>query len=63
MADLKGVYAAPTKETTLNELELFKDKQDSQYPKNYKSRHDNWATLSTYFKYPEADRWLIYTTS
>ena len=63
MADLKLVYAAPTEETALNELELFKDKWDSKYPKIYKSWHDNWATLSTYFKYPEAVRRLIYTTN
>ena len=50
-------------ETALNELELFKDKWDSKYPKIYKSWHDNWATLSTYFKYPEAVRRLIYTTN
>ena len=37
MADLKLVYAAPTEETVLNELELFKDKWDSKYPKIYKS--------------------------
>ena len=49
MSDLKRVYAAPTEETTLNELELFKDKWDSKYPKIYKSWNDNWATLSTYF--------------
>ena len=61
MADLKLVYAAPTEETALNELELFKDKWDSKYPKIYKSWHDNWATLSTYFKYPEAVRRLLYT--
>ncbi len=63
MADLKLVYAAPTEETALNELELFQDKWDSKYPKIYKSWHDNWATLSTYFKYPEAVRRLIYTTN
>ena len=63
MADLKLVYAAPTEETALNELELFKDKWDVKYPKIYKSWHDNWATLSTYFKYPEAVRRLIYTTN
>ena len=63
MSDLKRVYAAPTEETTLNELELFKDKWDSKYPKIYKSWHDNWAALSTYFKYPEAVRRLIYTTN
>ena len=61
MADLKLVYAAPMEETALNELELFKDKWDSKYPKIYKFWNDNWATLSTYFKYPEAVRCLIYT--
>ena len=50
------------KETALNELELFKDKWDSS-TEIYKSWHDNWATLSTYFKYPEAVRRLIYTTN
>ncbi len=63
MADLKLVYAAPSEEIDLNELELFKDKWDSKHPKVYKSWHDNWATLSTYFKYPEAVRRLIYTTN
>ena len=63
MSDLKRVYAAPTEETARNELELFRDKWDAKYPKIYKSWHDNWATLSTYFKYPEAVRRLIYTTN
>ena len=58
-----GDEPQPTEETALNELELFKDKWDSKYPKIYKSWHDNWATLSTYFKYPEAVRRLIYTTN
>ena len=35
----------------------------AKYPKIYKSWHNNWATLSTYFKYPEAVRRLIYTTN
>ena len=63
IADLKQVYAAPTEETALNELELFKDKWDTKYPKIYKSWHDNGAMLSTYYKYPEAVRRLIYTTN
>lgn len=37
MSDLKRVYAAPTEETALNELELFRDKWDAKYPKIYKS--------------------------
>lgn len=31
MADLKLVYGAPTEETALNELELFKDKCSPVY--------------------------------
>lgn len=63
MTNLKLVYAALTEEIVLNELELFKDKWNSKHPKTYKSWHDNWAILSTYFKYPEAVRRLIYTTN
>ena len=63
MDDLKRVYAASTEETALNELELFGNKWNSKYPKIYKSWRDNWITLSTYFKYPETIRRLIYTTN
>lgn len=63
MADLKLVYAALTEETALKELEWFKDKWDAKYPKIYQSWNNNWATLSTYFKYPETVRRLIYTTN
>ena len=63
MADLKLVYDDPAEESAIEELELFKDKWDFKYPKIYKSWHDNWATLSTYFKYPEAVRRLFYTTN
>lgn len=60
MADLKRVYAAPTEETALNELELFEAKWDPIYSKIYKSWPDNWAALFTYFKYSETVRCLIY---
>ena len=33
------------------------------YPKIYKSWSDRWPTLSTYFKYPDEVRRLIYTTN
>ena len=62
MADLKRVYAAPTEETALSELDSFEEKWGGKYPKIAKSWKDNWANLSTYFKYPEAVRRLIYTT-
>lgn len=63
MADLKRVYAAATEEIALDELERFHDKWEAKYPKIYKSWHDHWPTLSTYFKYPEEVRKLIYTTN
>ncbi len=56
MEGLKRIYAAPTEDAALNELELFEGKWDNKCPKIYKSWHDNWATLSTSFKYPKAVR-------
>jgi len=63
MADLKRVYAAPTEETALSELDRFGEIWSGKYPKIYKSWSDHWVTLSTYFKYPEPVRRLIYTTN
>ena len=60
MADLKRVYAAPTEEIALAELDGFDEKWSGKYPKIAKSWKDNWAKLSTHFKYPEAVRRLIY---
>ena len=63
MADLKRVYAAPTEEIALTELDSFDEKWSGKYPKIAKSWKDDWANRSTYFKYPEAVRHLIYTTN
>lgn len=63
LADLKRVYAVPTEDTVLSELGLFDEKWGGRYPKIAKSWKDNWANLSTYFKFPEAVRRLIYTTN
>ncbi len=63
MVDLKRVYAAPTEDIAVSELGLFDDKWGVKYPKIAKSWRDNWANLSTYFKYPEAVRRIIYTTN
>lgn len=63
VTDLNCVYAAPTEETALIELEQFRDKWYPQYPKNYKSWHNHWTTLFIYFKYQGAVRRLIYTTN
>lgn len=63
MSDLKRVYAAPTEEIALSELDAFDEKWSGKYPKIAKSWRDNWSNLSTYFKYPDAVRRLIYTTN
>lgn len=63
MTDLKRVYAAATEEIAYSELERFGEIWNGKYPKIYKSWNDHWATLSTYFKYPEPVRRLIYTTN
>jgi len=63
MADLKAVYGAPTEDAALSALEGFGERWNGKYPKIYKSWSEHWATLSTYFKYPEAVRRLIYTTN
>lgn len=63
MADLKKVYAAVDEPTALSELENFDEKWSGKYPKIAISWRDNWANLSTYFKYPQEVRTLIYTTN
>lgn len=63
MVDLKKVYGAIDKETALYELEEFGKKWDSKYPEISKSWHEHWPELSTYFKYPQSVRTLIYTTN
>ena len=63
MADLKKVYAAIDEQTALAELENFDEKWGNKYPKIAISWRDNWANLSTYFKYPQEVRTLIYTTN
>ena len=63
MGDLKKVYAAIDEQTALSELENFDEKWGKKYPKIAMSWRDNWANLSTYFKYPQEVRTLIYTTN
>ena len=63
MVDLKKVYAAIDEQTALYELENFDEKWSGKYPKIAVSWKTNWANLSTYFKYPQEVRTLIYTTN
>ncbi len=63
MADLKLVYGAVSEEAALAALEEFGDKWGKKYPQILKSWQANWAELSTYFKYPQEVRTIIYTTN
>jgi transposase-like protein len=63
MADLKKVYAAVDEHTAQYQLDVFEEKWGSKYPKIALSWRSNWANLSTYFKYPQEVRTLIYTTN
>ena len=63
MADLKRVYQAVDEQSALAALDDFDEIWDKKYPKISKSWKENWANLSTYFKFPEELRRLIYTTN
>ena len=63
MADLKAVYAAVDEAAALDALDTFSERWDKKYPKISQSWRDNWANLSTYFKFPQEVRRLIYTTN
>ena len=63
MADLKAVYAAVDEPAAFDALDTFAEHWDKKYPKISQSRRNNWANLSTYFKFPQALRRLIYTTN
>lgn len=63
MVDLKRVYAAVDEPSAHDALDDFAAKWDKKYPKISKSWYENWANLSTYFKFPHELRKLIYTTN
>ena len=63
MTDLKAVYAAVDEPSALTALDTFSERWDQKYPKISQSWRENWANLSTYFKYPQEVRRLIYTTN
>ena len=63
MADLKQVYAAVDEPSAKAALDRFAERWDKKYPKISASWRENWPHLSTYFKFPEELRRLIYTTN
>ena len=63
MADLKAVYPAADEPAALSALDDFEAAWGKKYPRIAASWRANWANLSTYFKFPDAVRRLIYTTN
>lgn len=63
MAELKPVYQAATKELAELNLEKLSQKWGKKYPLVINSWQQNWPKLSTYFKYTEDIRRIIYTNN
>ncbi|MFP5042670.1 IS256 family transposase [Parasediminibacterium sp. JCM 36343] len=63
MADLKPVYKASDEPQALEALGVLKEKWGKKYAIVTSSWENNWHKLSTYFKYPDGIRKLIYTTN
>jgi transposase-like protein len=63
MAELKPTYKAETQQLAELNLEALAEKWGKKYPVVIKSWQDNWHKLSTYFKYTEDIKRIIYTTN
>lgn len=63
LTELKPVYKAATKDLAELNLEKLAEKWAKKYPVVIKSWQENWHKLSTYFKYSEDIRRVIYTTN
>jgi transposase-like protein len=63
LTELKTVYKAQTKDLAELNLEKLAEKWGKKYPLVVKSWQDNWHKLSTYFKYTEDIKRIIYTTN
>ena len=61
--DMKPIYHAPNEAAGLEALGAFEEKWGKKYAYAVKSWKDNWAALSTFYKYPEEIRRMIYTTN
>lgn len=61
--DLKLVYTASTEDMALMALDDLKTKWSHLYSIAISSWENNWEDLSTFFKYPEEIRRIIYTTN
>lgn len=63
MADLRGIYAASTKELAERNLDKLEANWGGKYPKVIESWRKNWDRLTNYFQYTKEIRRIIYTTN
>lgn len=63
IADLKMVYKAPSEDKASYELDKLIAKWGQKYPLAVNSWKNNWIYVSTFFKFPEHIRKIIYTTN
>lgn len=61
-ADMKLIYAAPTKQAAGLALDEFEQKWNSKYGYAIKSWRENWDELTVFFDFPLEIRKIIYTT-
>lgn len=63
MSDLKQVYRATNKELAEFELDKLSEKWEKKYPGAVLGWRNNWHKLSTFFRFPDAVRKVMYTTN
>jgi putative transposase len=63
MADLKNVYKATAEENARFELDKLIEKWGKKYPLAVNPWKNHWQHVSTYFKYSDDIRRIIYTTN
>ena len=61
--DLKGIYAAPTRQAALAGLDTLDTKWTAKYAYAVKSWRENWDELTVFFDFPIEIRQIIYTTN
>lgn len=62
-ADLKAIYAAPTREEAELHLDAFETKWNNSHPTIGRSWRNNWERITPLFSYPPEIRKAIYTTN
>jgi len=61
--NLKSIYKAGTETEGYENLQEVKSEWEEKSTYALKSWENNWSTLSTFYKYPEETRKVMYTTN